>query len=106
MKTIFIFCEMPAAGRLRFVTALGEDGLSDRLIEAFRSEGLVTDLVFRLAGPRPGLYLIETDRDGERRFRQDRFLSRGELGEHRDKEDCGGLGNDHHWGDRGPTASG
>ena len=54
--------------RVWYVTALGEDGLSDRLIEAFRSEGLVTDLVFRLAGQRPGLYLIETDPDGERRF--------------------------------------
>jgi hypothetical protein len=32
MKTIFIFCEMPAAGRLRFVTALGEDGYRVRTI--------------------------------------------------------------------------
>ena len=56
------------ADRIWYVTALGRDGPSDRMVAAFRDEGLETDLVFRLAGAGPGLYLIETDPDGERRF--------------------------------------
>jgi 2-dehydro-3-deoxygluconokinase len=56
------------AHRAWYVTAIGEDGLSDRLIDAFQAEGLRTDLVFRLPGLRPGVYLIENDPDGERRF--------------------------------------
>jgi 2-dehydro-3-deoxygluconokinase len=54
--------------RVHYVTALGQDAQSDRMVEAFREEGLETDLVFRIAGAAPGLYLIETDREGERRF--------------------------------------
>ena len=54
--------------RVHYVTALGEDGVSARMIDAFRNEGLETDLVFRIAGAGPGLYLIETDDAGERRF--------------------------------------
>jgi 2-dehydro-3-deoxygluconokinase len=54
--------------RVHYVTALGEDAESARMIAAFRAEGLETDLVFRIAGAGPGLYLIETDPEGERRF--------------------------------------
>jgi len=54
--------------RVCYVTALGRDGPSDRMIAAFRDEGLETDLVFRIDGAGPGLYLIETDPEGERRF--------------------------------------
>jgi len=51
-----------------YVTALGQDTQSDRMIAAFREQGLDTDLVFRIAGAAAGLYLIETDPEGERRF--------------------------------------
>ncbi len=54
--------------RVHYVTALGEDPQSARMIAAFRAEGLETDLVFRIEGAGPGLYLIETDPEGERRF--------------------------------------
>ncbi len=56
------------AARVHYVTALGEDPESARMIAAFRAEGLETDLVFRIEGAGPGLYLIETDTQGERRF--------------------------------------
>ena len=54
--------------RVHYVTALGQDTESARMIAAFRAEGLETDLVFRIEGAGPGLYLIETDTEGERRF--------------------------------------
>ncbi len=54
--------------RVSYVTALGQDTQSDRMIAAFREQGLDTDLVFRIADAAPGLYLIETDSEGERRF--------------------------------------
>ncbi len=54
--------------RVSYVTALGQDAQSARLIAAFRAEGLETDLVVKLEGAAPGLYLIETDAEGERRF--------------------------------------
>jgi 2-dehydro-3-deoxygluconokinase len=56
------------AARVSYVTALGQDTASERMIAAFREEGLETDLVFELEGAAPGLYLIETDAEGERRF--------------------------------------
>ncbi len=38
------------------------------MLAAWRAEGLETDLVYRLAGRRPGFYAIATDESGERRF--------------------------------------
>ncbi len=51
-----------------YATALGDDGFSSGLLARWRSEGLATDLVRRLPGRLPGLYWIETDAAGERRF--------------------------------------
>ena len=51
-----------------YVTALGDDPYSQRMIEAWRGEGIGTDLVQRAAGRLPGLYMIELDERGERRF--------------------------------------
>jgi 2-dehydro-3-deoxygluconokinase len=51
-----------------YVTAMGDDALSDRLIAAWAAEGVGTGRVRRLPGRMPGLYLIETDDKGERRF--------------------------------------
>jgi 2-dehydro-3-deoxygluconokinase len=51
-----------------YVTALGDDPYSQRMIESWRSEGIGTDLVQRAAGRLPGLYMIELDEKGERRF--------------------------------------
>lgn len=54
--------------RVDYATALGDDALSTGLIERWQAEGLGTDLVRRLQGKLPGLYLIEVDERGERRF--------------------------------------
>lgn len=51
-----------------YVTALGDDPFSDRMIAAWRAEGVGTDLVARLPGRLPGLYWIHTDDQGERTF--------------------------------------
>jgi 2-dehydro-3-deoxygluconokinase len=51
-----------------YITALGDDPLSDEMIAAWQAEGVGTGAVARLAGKLPGLYLIETNEAGERRF--------------------------------------
>ncbi|MCC6468941.1 MAG: sugar kinase [Alphaproteobacteria bacterium] len=51
-----------------YLTALGDDGFSDKMLAAWRAEGVGTGQVRRLPGRLPGLYLIETDAQGERRF--------------------------------------
>ena len=65
--------------RVHYVTALGRDAESARMIAAFRAEGLETDLVFRIEDAGPGLYLIETDPGGERRFHYWRGQSAARL---------------------------
>jgi 2-dehydro-3-deoxygluconokinase len=69
-----------------YVTALGDDGLSEDMLTAWRDEGIRTDLVIRAAGRLPGLYLIERDARGERTFLywRDRAPAR-EFFEHADK---------------------
>ena len=51
-----------------YVTALGQDPWSDEMIEGWQSEGIGTRLVARLPNRLPGLYVIQTDSTGERRF--------------------------------------
>jgi len=51
-----------------YITALGEDPLSDEMIASWEAEGVGTSKVARLSGKLPGLYLIATDCKGERRF--------------------------------------
>ena len=51
-----------------YVTALGEDALSDEMIAGWAVEGVGTKRVARLPGKLPGLYMIQTDDRGERRF--------------------------------------
>src|SRR6201992_2105483 len=51
-----------------YVTALGDDPLSDEMITGWAAEGVGIGRVARLAGKLPGLYLIQTDPRGERRF--------------------------------------
>ncbi|MEO8320091.1 MAG: sugar kinase [Bradyrhizobium sp.] len=51
-----------------YITALGDDSLSDEMIAGWAAEGVGTRRVLRLRGKLPGLYLIETDAKGERRF--------------------------------------
>ena len=51
-----------------YVTALGDDAWSDEMLARWREEGIGTGLVHRLPGRLPGLYVIQTDPRGERRF--------------------------------------
>ena len=51
-----------------YITALGDDRLSDEMIAGWAAEGVGTERVARLPGKLPGLYMIQTDDRGERRF--------------------------------------
>ena len=51
-----------------YATALGDDPLSTGLLQRWQADGVGTGLVRRLPGRLPGLYLIEVDAAGERRF--------------------------------------
>jgi 2-dehydro-3-deoxygluconokinase len=51
-----------------YITALGDDPISDQMIADWASEGVGTERVARLPGKLPGLYMIQTDGSGERRF--------------------------------------
>ncbi len=53
---------------VEYVTALGDDAWSDEMVAHWRAEGIGTQLVQRLPGSLPGLYIIQTDPRGERRF--------------------------------------
>jgi 2-dehydro-3-deoxygluconokinase len=53
---------------VHYATALGDDRFSSGLIERWQAEGVVVDLVQRLPGRMPGLYMIEVDDKGERSF--------------------------------------
>ena len=58
---------LPAQDRVDYVTALGDDRLSDDMLAFFRSEGIGTAFVRRIAGGSVGLYMI-TLNNGERSF--------------------------------------
>lgn len=51
-----------------YVTALGDDSISEDMVAAWAAEGVGTGHVLRVPNRLPGLYLIETDASGERRF--------------------------------------
>ncbi len=61
-------CLAGRPARVDYVTALGDDPFSDEMMQAWRDEGVGTELVLRLQSRRPGLYLIRTDAAGERSF--------------------------------------
>lgn len=51
-----------------YATALGDDLYSDAILALAGAEGVACDLVVRMPGRLPSLYLIETDAAGERTF--------------------------------------
>lgn len=51
-----------------YVSALGDDPLSDMILEGCRSEKVGTRFVARVPGRMPGLYMIRRDAAGERTF--------------------------------------
>src|SRR5256885_11673939 len=55
---------IPAA----YATAMGDDPYSGALMSLAAAESVNADLIVRVPGRMPGLYLIETDEKGERKF--------------------------------------
>lgn len=53
---------------VHYVTALGTDGFSQQMLDAWQQENVHTNLIQRMAARLPGLYYIETDDTGERTF--------------------------------------
>ncbi len=51
-----------------YMTALGDDPMSETMVTAWQAEGIGTARVARLPRRLPGLYLIRTGDSGERRF--------------------------------------
>lgn len=51
-----------------YVTALGLDTFSERILTAISGHGILTDTIERRADAMPGLYAIQTDNFGERSF--------------------------------------
>ena len=51
-----------------FLTATGDESLSQAMVETWREEGISDRLVYRIPGQRPALYLIETNEKGDRKF--------------------------------------
>ncbi|TRZ55876.1 MAG: sugar kinase [Rhodocyclaceae bacterium] len=51
-----------------YATAVGDDALSLELLRRWAGDGLELGLVRRIDGRMPGLYMIEVDAQGERRF--------------------------------------
>ncbi|WP_020593888.1 sugar kinase [Kiloniella laminariae] len=60
-------CSQGAIG-VSYITALGDDSLSDEMITTFATAGVQTDLIEKISGAVPGLYMIQTDDHGERSF--------------------------------------
>ncbi|NHK26464.1 sugar kinase [Parvularcula flava] len=54
--------------QVSFLTALGDDALSQRMRDTFEDEGIDTGYVRTIKGGTPGLYMIHTDDQGERSF--------------------------------------
>jgi 2-dehydro-3-deoxygluconokinase len=51
-----------------YATAMGDDPYSDGLLALAAAEGVSSELITRVPGRMPGLYMIETDGKGERKF--------------------------------------
>jgi 2-dehydro-3-deoxygluconokinase len=51
-----------------YITALGDDSMSDEMIAGWTAEGVGVSRVARLKGKLPGVYMIQTDASGDRRF--------------------------------------
>ncbi|PHN58605.1 ketodeoxygluconokinase [Pseudomonas sp. ICMP 8385] len=65
---VYLRRELGASSTVDYVTALGDDRFSDAMCQQWAAEGLGLDRVQRLPGRLPGLYCIQTDAQGERKF--------------------------------------
>ena len=79
-----------------YITALGDDALSDEMIAGWAAEGVGTERVLRLPGKLPGLYMIQTDDEGRAAVlslarQRGRAQPDGFAGDAGDTEFTGGL---------------
>jgi len=65
---VYLRRELGSTGSVDYVTALGDDSFSDAMCQQWAEEGLGLGMVQRLPGRLPGLYCIQTDANGERKF--------------------------------------
>ena len=65
---VYLRRELGDSGHVDYVTALGDDSFSDAMCQQWADEGLGLGMVQRLPGRLPGLYCIQTDANGERKF--------------------------------------
>ena len=61
-------CSAPDALQVGYATGLGDDPLSQKLMSEWTGLGLDLQHTRKISGKLPGMYLIETDDHGERRF--------------------------------------
>ncbi len=64
---VYLKRSLPDA-QVQFLTGTGDDAISRAMREAWHTEGIDDALAFIVNGGSPGLYLIENDAAGERRF--------------------------------------
>ena len=64
---VYLKRSLPDA-RVQFLTAVGDDATSRAMRNAWHLDGIDDAFAFTVEGGLPGLYLIETDLRGERRF--------------------------------------
>ncbi len=65
---VYLRRELGDIGTVDYVTALGDDSFSDAMCAHWSEEGLGLSKIQRLPGRLPGLYCIQTDANGERKF--------------------------------------
>ncbi|MGY2299698.1 sugar kinase [Pseudomonas yamanorum] len=65
---VYLRRELNEPSTVDYVTALGDDSFSDAMCKHWAEEGLGLGMVQRLPGRLPGLYCIQTDANGERKF--------------------------------------
>ena len=66
--SVYLARLLGSAASVSFVTALGQDRFSDRILAHMTAHGVGADYVERRNDRSPGLYAIDTDRQGERSF--------------------------------------
>jgi 2-dehydro-3-deoxygluconokinase len=52
----------------QLLTAVGQDDISEKMVKTFEQEHIDTQYVFKLSDQQPGIYLVQTDDQGERSF--------------------------------------
>lgn len=85
---------LPSDMQVDYLTALGTDSVSDRMLAMMAQAGIGTDHVARVADRAPGLYLIELQ-DGERSFTYWRGQSAARLLAHDPTRLAAGLAGAH-----------